>query len=109
MLVLVGVSSAHPHPSHPPTAHMLWGWLFPASFPRSPLSQEGGSAGEGLPIPCRAELSLQLWSFPWSWFCASVPQQETVTSLLAWYTLDSTSANTILLKLGFYLEYPSSL
>lgn len=95
----------HPPPTSCPPQLTCPGWLFPASFPRSSLSQEDGSAREGLPISCRAELSLW-FPFPWFWFCASAPQQETVSTPLAQRTLDTTSAHTVLLKLGLYMEHP---
>lgn len=41
--------------------------------------------------------------------CASAPQQETLNTLASQYALNGTVANTVHLKLGLYLEYPSSI
>lgn len=77
------------------------------SIPRHPQSPGGRLCWGGLPhtLQSRAEPPVPPQPLPRSW---SAPQQETVHTLLAWSTPDSALANTVLLKLGPYLEYPCS-
>lgn len=65
-----------PLPTHTscclPSTPMSQGWLFPAAFPRQPLSRECGSMGEGVPhiLQSRAECPM---APPSILVCAPVP------------------------------------